>query len=56
MDLTKKSLGWLKPIVFTEKEAAKFQKSVEKPLSAATLKKQGKLFKVAKNLLERERN
>ena len=54
MDATKKSLEWLNPIEFSDKEAAKFQKSVKKPLSGANLKKQEKLFKVARNLVESE--
>ena len=52
MAITKKSLEWLQPIQFSEKDAEKFLRSVKKPVSQANLRKQEKLFKVARNLLQ----
>jgi len=54
MAITKKSLEWLQPIQFSDKDAEKFIKSVEKPVSQANLRKQERLFKVARNLLNRD--
>ena len=54
MGTIKKSLEWLNPIEFNDKDAEKFLKSIKKPVSKANLDKQENLFKVARNLMERD--
>lgn len=50
MDTAKKSLEWLRPMELSSQDVEKFNKSIKKPVSAATLKKQKNIFSVAINL------